>query len=284
MTKKAIIISTCGVLVIVALITIMFGAVFRVRTIEVNMPKQFMYAEQSSAIIDLTGIEKGDSVFGFNRDKIKARFEKEYPYAKLKSISVVGFSKVRINLCNREGFYYVNENDKYYIIDEDCKVLDVVADNAVASMYINASEVFNLGQEVEAGDFVKNEYSDVCTHLYKSLYTNAVLNIGEDADDDGVLDEKHLDRQDMLNVITQIKFNILPDLSGEVSELVINTNTDTYGVTIKIVAPNKKLDKKINMAFSALRELVIRGNNEEKIGVIYINDNNGKITNSYQVD
>ncbi len=287
MTKRAIIISSCVVLAIIGLVAIMFGLVFRVRSISVSVSDNFMYAGQTEAIIDLTGIEKGDSVFGFNRDKIKSKVERAYPYAKLKSINVIGFSKVRINMINREGFYYVNENDKYYIVDEDCKVLEVVTDSSIASNYINATEVFNVGQEVEAGDFLNNDYSKICTELYKALYTDAMLNIGEDKNADGVLDEKYLDRQDMLDIITQIKFNTLYDLDGEVSELEINTSSENYGVTIKIVAPNKKLDKKINMAFSALRVLIENdkkdGTNLAKTNVIYINVVDGKITNSYQV-
>lgn len=287
MTKKAIIISTCAVLIVVAIITLLFSVVFRVRKIEVLVAEDFEYIQHIDSIVELSGIEKGDSVFAFNRESIKNKIEAEYPYARVEAISVVGLSEVNIRLSNREGFYYINENNKYYLLDEDCKVLHVTTDSDKISRYIDVSSIFNIGQEVKSGDFIKQENSDICINLYKALYTNATLNIGQDANGNGKLEEKHLDRADMLNVISNIEINKVQDLSGAISELVIKTNSSSYGVTIKIVAPNKNLDKKINMAFSALRLLVEddleNGTDLAKTNVIYINDINGKITNMYKV-
>ena len=113
--------------------------------------------------------------------------------------------------------------------------------------------MFSAGESVTEGQFLLNRYTDTCTELYKAIYSNAVLNIGEDVDMDGNLDEKYLDREDMCKIITNVQFEQDYELSGQVDKLIMTTS---YGCKIEIIEPLKQMDLKVNMAFSALRALI----------------------------
>ena len=114
----------------------------------------------------------------------------------------------------------------------------------------------------------------MCNALYNSLYSNAVLKLDNS---DGVLEERYLEREDMYSVLNSVKFDQVNELKGKVDRLNIITS---YGVKMTIVEPQKGLDLKVNMAFSALRTLIERGKGEETSGTIavrYSYDKNNKV-------
>lgn len=258
MTKRSVIITTSILLSIIALVAILFGFVFRVRNINVVCADDFKYKEQINLLIKDSKIKKGSAIFALDKQQAINNIESNYPYAKVENISISSFVSVKINLSNRQPMYCVAEEDKYYILDEECKVLDITSDNTIASNYILLNSVINIGQEVVVGQFVENKYTSTCKNLYYALYSSAVLNIGEDNDGDGNPDAKYLEREDMCNVISSISFTTIDELDGKTTKLIINTNPTDYGVKIEITNPSENLDLKINMAFSAFRELIER--------------------------
>ena len=268
MTKRAVIITTSVLVGVITICAILFGAVFRVREINIVRSDDFIYQVEASDIISAGKLRKGTSIFGVNRDYVANNIELTYPYARVERVNISGFTSVKIKLSNREPLYYVVEDGNYYILDEDCKVLECCgADATRATKYILLNNVFSITEDTVAGQFLSNEYTAVCSNLYKSIYTNAMLNIGEDSDQDGNMDAKYLEREDMCQTINSIKFSKVDELHGKVDKLIIGTS---YGVNISIIEPQRQLNYKINSVFSALRELISRGQGEETSGTIQI--------------
>ena len=267
MTKKSIIITTSAIVGLIAILTILFGVVFRVRKIDVVYGDDFCYSAQIDDILTASKLRKNKSIFSVERDIVATNIEQAYPYARVEGVNVTSFTSVKIKLSNREPLYYVVEEAVYYILDEDCKVLEITNDSALATKYILLTDVFSVSESTKVGQFLSNKYTSVCKGLYNALYSNAVLNIGEDTDNDGEADKKYLDRNDMCEIISSIKFTQVDELNGRVDKLVMSTS---YGTSISIIEPKKELDLKINMAFSALRVLIERGNNEQASGTIQV--------------
>lgn len=259
MTKRSVIITTSILVGIAMIFTILFGVVFRVREIKIVCGDDFCYKTQVNDILSASKLKKNTSIFSIDREQIKDNIELNYPYAKA-NVNISGFSSVKITLTNREAFYYVSQNDRRFILDEECKILDIVSEQDYADKgykHILLDNVFSISEDASAGQFLSGKYVGICNNLYNSLYSNAVLNIAEDANSDGELDEKYLDRADMIDVLTSIKFVQESELYGKMDKLVITTS---YGVKLTIIEPQNALDSKVNMAFSALRQLIKNDN------------------------
>ena len=255
MTKKSVVITTSVLLGLILVFTILFGVVFRVRNINVVYADDFCYKTQIDGILDVSNLSKNDSLFTINRNKVVRNIERAYPYTRVEGVNISSFTSIKIKLSNRQPLYYIVENAIYYILDEDCKVLEITNNKELATKYILLTDVFSVSENTKAGEFLDSKYAKICSNLYKALYTNAMLNIGDDIDQDGEPDKKYLERQDMYNLVKNIKFSVIDELDGKMDKLVM---TSSYGVNIEIVEPQQNLDRKINMAFSALREIIAR--------------------------
>lgn len=256
MTKRSIIITTSIILGILVVITILFGAVFRVRKVKVNFTQDFYYKAQINEIISASNIKKGEGIFSVDTTKAKENIEKEFPYARVDGVNLTSFISVTISLSTRQPLYYAVQEGIYYILDEDCKVLDIINDREEAEKYIWLENAFEIGQDVEVGDFLNGNNSSACTKLYLALYSNATLKL-RDVDNDGILDEHYLEREDMLNVLDSVEFATpIDDLTyGKIDKIILTTSSN-YGVKIEITDTSRQLDLKVNMAFSALRKLI----------------------------
>lgn len=256
MTKRSIIITTSIILGILVVITILFGAVFRVRKVKVNFTQDFYYKAQINEIISASNIKKGEGIFSVDTTKAKENIEKEFPYARVDGVNLTSFISVTISLSTRQPLYYAVQEGIYYILDEDCKVLDIINDSEEAGKYIWLENAFEIGQDVEVGDFLNGNNSSACTNLYLALYSNAKLKL-RDVDNDGILDEHYLEREDMLNVLDSVEFATpIDDLTyGKIDKIILTTSSN-YGVKIEITDTSRQLDLKVNMAFSALRKLI----------------------------
>lgn len=262
MTKRAVIITSSVLLAIVALFTILFGVVFRVRSISVAYDQTFRYSAQIDDIKLSSGLKKGKSIFAVDRSAAAQSIEKFYPYARV-GVNITSLTSVKITLSNRLPLFYQVDNEKYYILDEDCKVLEITTDISQAQQYILLNQAFGLGDGVEVGEFIGDARASTCTSLYNALYSNAMLYI------DG--QDKFLDREDMLNVIKNIGFKKVNELNGKVDAITLKTS---YGCSIEITEPSVNLDLKVNMAFSALREIISKdadnGTNKQASGTILV--------------
>lgn len=274
MTKRAVIITSSVLLGIAIIFTILFGVVFRVRKIEFSYSEAFFYSNQIEGIKSASGLKRGGSIFVVDRDEITQNIEKSYPYARVDGVHLTSLTGVEVSLSNRMPLYYQVDNEKYYILDEDCKVLEITTDISRAEEYILLNQVFSLGEMVQVGEFLSEARASVCTSLYNAMYSQAVLNI------DG--QDKYLDREDMLQIVKIIKFGQVAELNGKVDKISIRTS---YGCSIEMVEPSVNLDLKVNMAFSALKTLIaddaVKGTNMQASGTILVRygyDDAGEVT------
>lgn len=252
MTKRAVIITTSIIVGIITTLTILFGVVFRVRDIKMVYGEEFCYKAQVTEILTASKLKKNSSIFSINREKIASNIEQNYPYARAK-VNISSLTSVKIDLSNREPMYYFVQEGVYFVLDEDCKVLEVTTDSALATKYIKLDNVFDASETTVAGQFMNNKYTSVCSDLYIALYTNATVEV-EDTES-GEYVQQYLDRKDMYEIITSLKFSQVDELNGRVDRLNLTTS---YGIKINIIEPQKDLAYKINSAFSALRTLQAR--------------------------
>ena len=231
------------------LFTILFGAVFRVRDIKWVYGEDFKYKNQIVEIHSASKLKKNTSMFDVNRNQIALNIEKNYPYTKA-NVNISGFTSVKITLSNREELYYFVQEAKYYILDEDCKVLNITNEVSEANKYILLTDVFSATENTIAGEFLNNNYTKICKNLYNALYSNAMLEM--DINNDNENEQVYFDRLIMLDVIKGVSFKKVADFNGKMDKLVLTTR---FGVDITIIEPSMDLDKKVNMAFSALRKL-----------------------------
>ena len=252
MTKRAVIITSSVLVGILMAITILLGAVFRVREISAVYGNDFCYKAQVEDLLADSKLKKNTSIFDINRDKITQNIETNYPYARVDGVNLDSFTSVKIKLSNRAPLYYFAENEVCYILDEDCKVLEsftIQEYNNKNYQFIELNGVFSASQNIKAGQFLNNQYSSVCSNLYRALYSHAMVEVDNGL---GEFEAKYLEREDMCQILTSINFKQEYELNGKVDKLVMATS---YGVKMSIIEPQKDLDNKINKAFSALRVL-----------------------------
>jgi len=252
MTKRAVIITTSFIVILLMTITMLFGVVFRVRTIEFKYGEEFQYKAQINEILTASKLKKNTSIFDINREEITKNIETAFPYARVDGINLVSATKLKVTLSNRAPLYYFTENETCFVLDEDCKVLEKISVqeyNNRSLKYILLNNVFSAGESVEAGQFLTNKYSALCKDLYKALYSNAMI---EKEQTDEIFEAQYLNRDEMCEFIDSIRFTQSYELNGKVDKLIMTTSS---GVEMVIIHPQNQFNLKINMAFSAFRSL-----------------------------
>ena len=266
MTKRSVIITTSILVGIMMIFTILFGVVFCAWNIDLVYQDDFVYKNQTAEILNASKLKKGSSIFSVDRKQIASNIETAYPNLRA-TVNLTGLNRVKISLSNRTPLYYFVQESVYYVLDEDCKILEVTTNSAVADKYIRLENNFSATENTCAGQFVGGRYSSICSGLFKVMY----MYLGEDANNDGVLDSPTITRDDMRDVIASVRFGKVNDLHGEVDKITLLT---TYGVKINITDPQSNFGIKANKAFSALRTLSDANKTGGNINVIYDYDQN----------
>ena len=266
MTKRSVIITTSILVGIMMIFTILFGVVFCAWNIDLVYQDDFVYKNQTAEILTASKLRKGASIFSIDRSEIANNIETAYPNLRA-TVNLTGLNSVKISLSNRTPTYYFVQEGVYYVLDEDCKILEVTTNSVVADKYIKLENNFSATETTQAGCFVGGKYSIICSDLFKAMY----MYLGEDTNNDGVLDSEIITRDDMRDVIVSVRFSKATDLHGEVDKITLTT---TYGVKINIIHPQANLGLKANKAFSALRTLSEANKAGGNINVIYDYDQN----------
>ena len=252
MTKRAVLITTSILVGIITIITMLFGVVFRVRDIKLTYNSEFYYKDQINDILSVSQLKKNTSIFDIKQAQIVKNIESNYPYARVEGVNLTSFTSVSIKLSNRSPLYYFVENEICYILDEDCKVLEIVSVqeyNNKNYKFIELNDVFSASQNIEVAQFINGKYSYVLNDLYVALYSNAMVDVDNG---EGQFESKYLEREDMIDIIQSVAFSQDDEMCGKVDKLIMTTS---YGVKLSIIEPQKDLDNKINRAFSAFRVL-----------------------------
>ena len=234
MTKvKIVLISILTILI--ALIAILFGAVFRVRKQTVLcVGEDKVYCEElQQEILTSSGIKNGKSIFMLDKQQAITNIEKTHPYVKVIQIQTTGVTSIEIKVRKRYEMFYAKANGKNYILDEELKVLRIT-EIVPEAMLLDVTKL-SITNNTEVGDFVGTEYhQEITSSMVLGLYTHALL-----------------ERSEMIETIKSISFLEGYSLSENYTRLIIETKT---GVKMDICKPETNLADKLNICFSTYND------------------------------
>ena len=132
---------------------------FRVSEIETDGDSRYTAEE----IIEASGIEKGDNLFFINRFKSMSRIRSKLTYADDVQINCSMPNRVTITVNDTEAIAYIENENRFWHIDANCKLLEV-GGSAEAAHLIGVSGITPLapavGDELSVGadESGKKEY------------------------------------------------------------------------------------------------------------------------------
>lgn len=260
MKKKYIIISSiiAGVL---AILLILFGAVFVLRkqsVVFIDDANQALNISEND-IINTAGLKKGKSIFMLDKDKATANIESTYPYLKVVQIKTTSAVRVEIKVRRRFEMYYsyVEKFKKYYVFDEDLKLLRITEIEPTNLTYLNLSNLGITANTLE-GNFVGDEYSQkIIYDLFTSIYKTVKI------------DGNFLTREQICSLVTDIEFKSGYTLDEEYTRVILTTS---YGVKIDIGKPEDNFEYKINFCFATLNALNEEQKSKGTIKFFYLGD------------
>lgn len=265
MTKKSIIWLAIFA-TLIALIGILFGAVFCLRNQSVKVVDGSTLLVESNEIINTAGLKNGKSIFILDKETAINNIEKKYPHIKVVHIKTIGLRSIEICVRTRHEMYYAEANEKYYVLDEDLKVLDIIEETSSESEPTNLTKIatgdLNIPSTTEICDFIGSEHQrQVAYDLFVAMNTVVTKMDGEN--------EVYLTREDICNTVKTLEFENF----NSFNKIIITTS---HGVVLDIEKPESNLQSKINVCFSTIEQFIEDANDKEKGGTIkiYYNLNN----------
>jgi hypothetical protein len=152
--------------------------------------------------------------------------------------------------------FYVDHEDNFYVLDEDLKVMRIVAKTFEVDQVTNTPEdlinisgdIASLKESTQVCDFVGTEFQKTVTsNLYSSVVSVVTKQNGDE--------EEYFNRADMINAISEISF----EQFNTFNKLVVRTSK---GVVLDIEKPTHNLQHKINICFSTIKEFL---NSEDQL-------------------
>lgn len=274
MTKKRIIIISIVVFVL-ALILVLFCAVFCVRRQQVTFTGERTENTiniTDESIIQSANIRNGSSIFSLDRDKVIQNIETTFPYIKVIQVNLVSAIRVEITVRERYEMYYTEFSGRYYIVDEELKVLNIVdtIPTGLSYLYPNTlddstnTNILGITSNTNVCDFLGSEnIQNITNDLYLSMCRTVMVDT-----DDG---KEYVTRDDIKNIVNSIQFGYDYTIQdGRYDRVIISTS---YGFTVDIGMPQNNLDQKVNVCFSTIDTLMDQGTSSGTI--IYGYDVNG---------
>lgn len=268
MSKRAIIGLSIMVFIVI-LASILFGVVFCLRNQTVKVLGETPISIPREDIIETAGLENGSSIFMLDKEKAIRNIEAKFSHIKVVQIKTTSLTEIQICVRARHEMFYVEANDKYYVMDEDLKVLDIL--DKTAGEQTNLIKIEAEGMDISAAtmtcDFVgSKEQRDATYNLFVAMTTVVTK---EDND------EEYLSRDDIKAKIDNIKLEKFETYN----KILITTS---YGVVLDIENPQTDMQNKINICFSAIKQFIADENDKEKSGTIKIYYNaEGALTSVY---
>ncbi len=245
---KKRIITICVLISIVAIAGILFGTVFCLRHQKVVIVDGSTISVSDQDIIAKANLKKGRSIFMLDKQSAIDAIERTWSDIKVVQIKTTNVTSIEIRIRKRVPMYYIDFNQKYYCLDEDLKVLNIVENidtiNTDRLIYLNTNKL-SITDETKVCDFVgKGDISTLAYNLFTSMYTRVKV-----ATTNGY---QYADRSDIKAMISNISFGKGNTLTREYETLIIETNA---GVKIIIADPLVDLDEKINACFALYNDL-----------------------------
>lgn len=274
--KKSGIISLSVIVVIIALIGILFGAVFCLRTQNVTFLGDGAVAIDKEDIIKTAGLKKGQSIFMIDKEEATNKIEAKYPYVKVIQIKTTSLTEIDIRIRARHNTCYTKHENNYYIMDEEFKVLNILEasdeteeSNEPTNLIHIEENVLNINSSTEVCDFVGSDYQK---NLMYEFYTSMITTVTKTEGEGEEKIELFFTREDVCDMILDIQFEDFQTYQ----KIIISTK---HGVKLDIENPSKNLQNKINICFSTIDQFLTDENDKEKSGTIkiyYDLDNNQK--------
>ena len=229
----------------IVLVVILSFTLFSLRTIELDFRTNKTYiTETDQEIIESGEIKMGGSVFFRSKNKYIEKIESKNPYIKVVNIETVFPSKFVIHVAERQEIFAVENNDQFYITDDEFKVLRIT--DSYASTQDNA--MLLEGLQVADENYAVGQFMDVSGYqpIYDALFENnrslneqitliESINLTEIYDD--VLNENQSAIElEFFNGQTYIIYNSTYGLTYKV-ELMLDVFSQIYtyiGQTIKV--------------------------------------------------
>lgn len=278
MTKKAKIITISIVLSILALILILFGAVFCLYKQDV------VFIGDRSSTIDITneeiiesaGLKKGRPIFSLDKETAMNNIERTYPYLKVIQINTVSAIRIEISVRERYEMYYTysDSTKKYYVLDEELKVLRMSNIEPIGITKLESSilgedmlDILGITSNTIVSDFLSTEnYRGITYNLFVSMYNTVMI------DDAGT--DRYVDREDIKSLITKLQFAKGYTLEETYDRVILNLSN---GFIVDIGKPQENFQDKVNICFSALDTLIENGETSGTIKYTYLDDGTERI-------
>ena len=266
MSKKAVI-SLSIIVFLIALIGILFGAVFCLRSQTVTVVGETPIEISKEEIITTAGLENGKSIFMLNKEEAINKIEATYPYVKVIQIKTTSLTKIDIIIRSRHDMCYAKNGNNYYVMDEELKILKIIPaisegeeSNEPTELIHIHGENINLNSSTMVCDFVgSSEQKQTMYDLYNAMINVVTKTEGEKGDNK----EVYFSRKDVCETLKEIEFKEYETFS----KIIITTK---HGVKLDIENPNEDLQNKINICFSTIKSLIEEGKDREKSGTIKI--------------
>jgi len=257
MTKRSVVsLLICGG--VIALLAILFGVVFCLRNQNVKVVGDSPINVSREEIISSAGINNGQSIFMIDKNKAISNIEAKYSHIKVIQIKTTNLMSIEIRVRARHEMFYAQANEKYYILDEELKVLDILE--------TTSSEPSQL-IKIETGDLNIDSASMMCDFLGNKLQQKitynlfVAMNTVVTKQDEG--NDVYLTRDDIRATLLNINFEDYESYN----KIVITTK---YGVKLDIEKPQDDMQNKINICFSTIKQFIIDAKNKEQSGTIKI--------------
>lgn len=235
-----ILFSILGVLLIIT--GVLFGAVFRLRSIDVTIADGANLSINEQEIIELTEFGDKAPIFTIDKDKAIKNIESQYPKIKVIQIKTTSVMSVEIRVRERIEMFYAKYNDSsYYILDEELKVLRL--DSVEPSNLIDISgDYLAINDNTKQCDFLSTEeVRNVTYNLFVSFITTVDYN-----------GQPVLSREKVCEMVQKVTFTTGYTKHEQYTKLVLTLRDS---VKVEIAKPESNLQEKINICFSAYEDL-----------------------------
>lgn len=272
--KRLFLIISISVLLVLAF---MIGSpFFKLQSVEIKfindknevvlLKDNFVFNNQQkiNKIISSANFDYGSSLFLINKQNYVSRLDKGNPYLKLVNISSVFPNKMIVYAKERKPIFYISNCENYFLLDSDFKILEVTnnLDKTSNLIYISASE---KNREETFFEFfnISNFALEPSQYLNENnIIIDNIKNI-----------VKIINSFDCFNIYNQNPIEKIIIYENEnFANISFKTNSEIYGIELKIENVLESFDKKLNKLLCAFKTLI----NQEKIkttyGVLSINN------------
>ena len=267
---KIILLSIIGFIIV--LITVLFSAVFRLKKQTIVASADVTYS--SEEIVKAAELKRGQSIFLIDKEKATNKIEAKFADIKVIQIKTTSLTEIEIKVRKRYPTYYIKNLGSYYVMDQDLKVLNIVADSEaeqianIENLVKITTKPQNLNVETKVADFLGSENEqNMSYNLFSAVYSTKIPTTITGAQS----------YTEFCNLIEEISYDKGYTANGQVYDrLIVKTK---QGISFDIGKATNDLTRKINLCFTAIESEEIL---DKTIGTITISyDETGKEIKTY---